>query len=111
MEEALLDHVRDWPAWVEGMTTVGAQAYSVLSVCRAWCALGGRERLSKRAAADRFVGGHPQDADLVVWARDWWYADGSDSEAGRFDEVRDFVVRTTQTVVDAVQKVSPVRRS
>jgi GNAT superfamily N-acetyltransferase len=111
VEEALLDHARDWPTGVESMTTGGAQAYSVLSVCRAWCALVGRERLSKRAAANRFVGGHPQDADLVVWARDWWYADGSDSEAGRFDEVRDFVVRTTQNVVDAVQKVSPVRRS
>ena len=111
VDEALLDHVRDWPTWVESMTTPGAQAYSVLSVCRAWCALVGRERLSKRAAADRFVGDHPQDADLVVWARDWWYANGRDTDASRFDEVQDFVVRTTQTVVDAAQKVSPVRRS
>lgn len=111
VEEALLDHVRDWPTWVEDMTTVGAQAYSVLSVCRAWCALVGRERLSKRAAADRFVGDHPRDADLVVWARDWWYSDGPDTEPSRYDEVRDFVVRTTRSVVDVAQKVSPVRRS
>jgi hypothetical protein len=99
---ALLDHVRDWPSWVEGMTSVGAQSYSVLSMCRAWCALVDGEQLSKRAAADRFTEDHgDQDGDLVRWARDWWYADGSDAEQSRHEQVRDFVVRTSRTVLGA----------
>lgn len=100
---ALLDHVRDWPAWVENMRPVGAQSYSVLSMCRAWCAVVDGEQLSKRAAADRFVTSRPRDADLVTWARDWWYADGSDEEPGRHAEVRDFVVQTSRAILDAAE--------
>jgi hypothetical protein len=88
---ALLDHVRDWPGWVEDMTTIGAQSYSVLSLCRAWCAVVEGEQLSKRGAADRFAAARPAETELVRWARDWWYAAGSDDEPGRHAEVRDFV--------------------
>ena len=97
---ALLEHVRDWPAWVEDMTTVGAQAYAVLSMCRAWGALVEGEQRSKKAAADRFARAHPDDADLVVWARDWWYAGGSDAARSRFGEVRDFVARVSRSLLD-----------
>ena len=105
--EALLDHVRDWPAWVEGMRTVGAQAYSVLSLCRAWCALVCGEQRSKRAAADDFAAARPADDDLVRWAADWWYARGSDDEDGRFEEVRAFVVRTSRAILDITAGVGP----
>ncbi|CAN7224580.1 DUF4111 domain-containing protein [Terrabacter sp. LjRoot27] len=97
--DALVDHVRDWPTWVEDMRTVGAQSYSVLSLCRAWCAVVEGEQLSKRAAADRFVAVRPADADLVEWARDWWYAGGSDGAEGRFAQVSDFVVRTSHSIL------------
>lgn len=98
---ALLGHVRDWPIWVEGMTTVGAQSYSVLSMCRAWCALTHDEQLSKRAAADRFAVDDPDDAGLVGWARDWWYDGGSDEETSRHKQVRDFVIRTSRSIFAA----------
>jgi hypothetical protein len=99
---ALLLHVRDWPTWVEGMRQVGGQAYSVLSTCRAWCALVDGEQLSKRAAADRFAGtAVPGDAELARWARDWWYADGADDEPGRRGEVRDFVDRACRALLAA----------
>lgn len=103
--DALIEHVRDWPTWVEGMTTVGAQSYSVLSLCRAWCALVRGEQLSKRAAADEFASARPEEADLVRWAGDWWYAGGSDDEKGRFEEVRAFVVRTSRAVLDSTAGV------
>lgn len=96
---ALLDHVRDWPTWVEDMRQVGGQSYSVLSLCRAWCAVVEGEQLSKRGAADRFAAARPDDAELVRWARDWWYAAGSDDEPGRRAEVRDFVTRTSRDVL------------
>jgi hypothetical protein len=30
-------------------------------------------------------------AELIVWARDWWYAGGSDGEKSRHGEVTRFV--------------------
>ncbi len=101
LREALLAHVRDWPTWVEEMRPVGAQSYAVLSTCRAWCALVDGEQLSKRAAADRYAVDRPSDAALVAWARDWWYAAGSDDDPGRFQQVREFVVRTCRAILDA----------
>jgi len=59
------------------------------------------EQLSKRAAADEFASARPEEADLVRWAGDWWYAGGSDDEKGRFEEVRAFVVRTSRAVLDS----------
>ncbi len=88
---ALLDHVRDWPDWVLGMTAPGAQAYSVLTVCRAEQRLRYGRQLSKRVAADATVAVRPASAALVTWARDWWYGGGADTDPGRFDEVRAFV--------------------
>ena len=97
---ALLSHVRDWPVWVEDMQHVGGQVYSVLSLCRAWCAVVEGEQLSKRTAADRFAGANPEDAALARWARDWWYAEGSDDEPGRHQEVRAFVRRTCRAILE-----------
>ena len=43
-----------------------------------------RGQLSKRAAADRAAADLVDDAALIRWARDWWYAAGSDyAEPGR----------------------------
>jgi len=95
---ALLDHVRDWPAWVETMTAPGAQAYSVLTMCRAIQRLRHGRQLSKRRAADRTISTDPQWAGLVAWARDWWYAGGADTDPGRFPEVRAFVVEQSARI-------------
>jgi len=94
---ALLDHVRDWPAWVEQMTPPGAQSYSVLTMCRAAQRLLHGRQLSKLQAANRTIETDPQWAALVTWARDWWYAHGEDTDPGRFAEVRAFVVELSPT--------------
>jgi hypothetical protein len=96
---ALLDHVRDWPAWVEQMTAPGAQAYSVLTMCRAVQRLLHGRQLSKRQAADRTVETDPEWAGLVGWARGWWYDQGADTDPGRFAEVRAFVSASSATIV------------
>ena len=88
---ALLDHVRDWPAWVREMTPPGAQSYAVLTLCRAFQRLRNGRQLSKRQAAEQTAAALPRWADLIFWARDWWYDSGQDSDPGRFDEVRAFV--------------------
>jgi hypothetical protein len=96
---ALLDHVRDWPTWVEQMTAPGAQAYSVLTMCRAVQELLHGRRLSKRRAADRTIETDPDRAGLVTWARDWWYDHGADTDPGRFAEVRAFVTDSSATIL------------
>ncbi len=98
---ALLDHVRDWPVWVLGMTAPGAQAYSVLTVCRAEQRLRYGRQVSKLRAADATVAVRPDAAALVGWARDWWYGGGADTDPGRFGEVRSFVTELSAELLAA----------
>ena len=91
VRSALLDHVRDWPTWVTDMTNPGAQSYAVLTLCRAFQRLQYGRQLSKRQAADETVTAHPQWAHLIIWARDWWYDGGRDTDHGNADDVRAFV--------------------
>ncbi|MBO4142598.1 DUF4111 domain-containing protein [Micromonospora tulbaghiae] len=99
VRSALLDHVRDWPAWVTQMTTPGAQSYAVLTLCRAYQRLRNGRQLSKRQAADQTATACPRWAGLVVWARDWWYDSGQDSDPGRFDEIRAFVHEVSAAIL------------
>lgn len=99
VKEALFHHVRDWPVWVREMATPGGQAYAVLSLCRAAVLLETGEQLSKKAAATHVAQGEPGQADVVLWARDWWYESGSDDEPPRTDEVRRFVDETSASLL------------
>ena len=96
---ALLDHVRDWPTWVLEMTPPGAQSYAVLTLCRAYQRLHNGRQLSKRQAAEHTIAALPRWADLIVWARDWWYDSGHDSDPGRVDEVRAFVHEVSAAIL------------
>jgi hypothetical protein len=96
---ALLDHVRDWPVWVMRMTAPGAQSYAVLTICRALQRLQYGRQLSKRRAADQTITVYPRWADLIAWARDWWYCGGQDLDVGHFDDVRRFVSELSATIL------------
>ncbi|AXO37141.1 aminoglycoside adenylyltransferase domain-containing protein [Micromonospora chalcea] len=96
---ALRDHVRDWPAWVLEMTPPGAQSYAVLTLCRAYQRLHNGRQLSKRQAAEQTAAALPRWADLIVWARDWWYGSGQDTDPGRFDDVRAFVHEVSAAIL------------
>jgi hypothetical protein len=91
VRSALLDHVRDWPTWVTRMNTPGAQSYAVLTLCRAFQRLQNGRQLSKRRAADQTIAARPRWAALIIWARDWWYYSGQDTDPGRADDVLAFV--------------------
>lgn len=88
---ALLDHVRDWPTWVRQMHGPGGQAYAVLTLCRALHLATENSQVTKRQAAEDALSALPDWAQLIVWARDWWYVGGSDDEPSRHDEVTEFV--------------------
>ncbi|MEH0971805.1 aminoglycoside adenylyltransferase domain-containing protein [Micromonospora sp. CPCC 205546] len=99
VRSALLDHIRDWPAWVTRMNTSGAQSYAVLTLCRAFQRLKNGQQLSKRQAADRTITARPRWAHLIIWARDWWYDSGPDTDPGRADDVRAFVNELSATIL------------
>ncbi len=88
---AALEHVRDWPTWVQTMTMPGGQAYAVLSLCRALCLFTEGRQVSKRVAADHAAAELPEWAPLISWARCWWYAGGRDDESTRRAESTRFV--------------------
>ncbi|MCZ7436893.1 DUF4111 domain-containing protein [Micromonospora sp. WMMC241] len=96
---ALLDHVRDWPDWVVEMTTPGARSYAVLTLCRAYQRLRCDKQLSKRRAAVPTAAAFPHRADLIGWARDWWYDAGPDGDPGRGDDVPAFVREVSAAVL------------
>ncbi|MFE9657266.1 aminoglycoside adenylyltransferase domain-containing protein [Micromonospora sp. NPDC006431] len=99
LRSALLDHVRDWPTWVIHMTTPGAQSYAVLTICRAFQRLQHGRQLSKRQAADQTITARPRWAHLIIWARDWWYNSGQDTDHGSADDVRAFVNELSATIL------------
>jgi predicted nucleotidyltransferase len=91
IHQVILLHVRAWPEWVRDMQATGAQVYAVLTLCRAMEALATGRQVSKLAAAKAGRSRFPEWSTLIDWAQDWWYNGGSDSDPGRFEDVRRFV--------------------
>jgi aminoglycoside adenylyltransferase-like protein/nucleotidyltransferase-like protein len=91
IHQVVLEHVRAWPEWVQNMQTTGAQAYAVLTLCRAAEALATGRQVSKLAAAKAARSRFREWSALIDWAQNWWYHGGSDLDHGRFEDVRRFV--------------------
>jgi predicted nucleotidyltransferase len=91
IRQVVLQHVRAWPQWVDDTETTGAQAYAVLTLCRAAETLATGRQVSKLVAAHAGTSRFPEWSALIDWARKWWYHGGSDSDQGRFEDVRRFV--------------------
>lgn len=86
------EHAASWPAWVQDSRgRVGAQAYAVLTLCRALHLVDRGEQTSKRRAGSWAQARLPASAELIGWASSWWYDGGTDTDAERFDEVDAFV--------------------
>jgi aminoglycoside adenylyltransferase-like protein len=96
---ALRDHVRDWPSWVVWMTEPGGQSFAVLTMCRAVQRLQHGRQLSKRQAADRTIGSCPEWAELIGWARDWWYSGGRDTDPARPVDTQRFVAEMSAAIL------------
>jgi hypothetical protein len=88
------------------MRTPGAQAYAVLTLCRAAATLDTGRQVSKRAAAAYAAASMPEHAPLIKWARDWWYGSATDADADHFPEVVRFVKSITSVIL---QKHDPRR--
>ena len=91
IHQVVLQHVRAWPEWMRDMQATGAQAYTVLTLCRAAETLATGRLVSKLAAANAGRSRFPEWSALIDWAQDWWYHGGSELDQGRFEDVRRFV--------------------
>lgn len=100
IDQVVLQHVRAWPEWVEEMQHAGGQAYAVLTLCRAAEALATGRQVSKLAGASVGRSGYSEWFELIDWAEQWWYQGGSDTDVGRFEEVRQFVIDVSARLLE-----------
>jgi hypothetical protein len=100
VREVVIEHARQWPAWVEEARTPGFQAYAVLTMCRALAFLRTERQSSKHRAAVSEQEHMPEWRGLISWADDWWYGNGSDLTPHRMNDVRAFVQTASQLVVE-----------
>ena len=91
IHQVVLQHVRAWPESVHDTQATGAQAYAVLTLCRAAETLATGRQVSKLVAAKTGRSRFPEWSALIECAQDWWYHGGSDLDHGRFEDVRRFV--------------------
>ncbi|MBZ2198926.1 aminoglycoside adenylyltransferase domain-containing protein [Occultella gossypii] len=86
------EHAASWPEWVEDARgRTGAQAYSVLTLCRALHLVVEGTQVSKRRAGFWAAARRPESAELIEWAAAWWYDAGPDDAPGRYEDVAAFV--------------------
>ncbi|WP_165962744.1 nucleotidyltransferase domain-containing protein [Occultella glacieicola] len=86
------EHAASWPAWVtDARGRPGAQAYAVLTLCRALHLVTEGTQVSKRRAAAWAAARRLESAELIEWATAWWYDGGTVGAPGRFEEVATLV--------------------
>jgi predicted nucleotidyltransferase len=102
--DAIRDHVRQWPEWVADMHTPGAQAYAVLTLCRARHSLATGRPVSKRAAATWAAATLPAWTDLITWAARSWYEPAGKAQPDRWAEVTRFVDAASAAAEEPVEE-------
>ena len=104
VQSAVIRHLEQWPGWVLDMRSPGAQAYAVLTVCRAAATLESGHQVSKRVGAVQALAAMPDSAALIDWARQWWFDGGSDHDPDRYVEVVEFVQRVGPRLVASYRR-------
>lgn len=91
--QVVREHAQAWPVWVEDAHTRGAQAYAILTLCRALYTVHHRGQASKPQAAAWAAAYLPEWAALIRQALVWRRtpADPSVDHAATLDAARRFV--------------------
>jgi hypothetical protein len=100
VRKVVVEHARQWPAWLGEARSPGFQAYAVLTLCRVLALLRTGRQWSKHQAALSEQEQMPEWRGLIRWADDWWYGDGSDAAPQRLDDVTAFVQLASQQAVE-----------
>jgi hypothetical protein len=100
VREVVIEHARQWPAWLEGASNPEFQAYAVLTMCRALAFLSTGRQRSKHAAAlwgQEFM---PEWRGLIGWADACWSGNDCDTTSDRLSEVTAFVQTTSRLAIE-----------
>jgi predicted nucleotidyltransferase len=100
VREVVIEHARQWPAWLGDARTPGFQAYAVLTMCRVLAFLRTGRQWSKHMAAVSEQEHMPEWRGLISWADDWWYGNGSDLTPHRSSDVTTFVQSASRLAVE-----------
>ena len=69
--QTVKEHTENWNEWVKGMYRKAAQAYAILTMCRAYYAFKNGDQVSKRQAAEWVKKEFPQYSKLIQDALVW----------------------------------------
>lgn len=78
--ESVKDHTKSWDKWVKNMHSKKAQAYAILTLCRAFYAVKNGEQISKEQAAEWVKKELPLWSKLIDMALEWRKEKGRDIE-------------------------------
>lgn len=100
--QTVQDHALLWPLWVHDMREPKAQAYAVLTMCRALYALEFGDQPSKQRAAHWVQSRWPQWAALIQQALAWRVARSEDLPDGEsvFPETERFVTFAANVIAE-----------
>jgi aminoglycoside adenylyltransferase-like protein len=100
VREVVVEHARQWPAWLTDTPSPGFSAYAVLTMCRVLAFLRTGRQTSKHRAAVSERELMPEWRGLISWADDWWYGNSSDLTPPRTGDVTAFVRSASQLAVE-----------
>jgi Aminoglycoside adenylyltransferase, C-terminal domain len=100
VREVVIEHARQWPAWLDGARNPEFQAYAVLTMCRALAFLETGRQSSKHAAAVWAQELLPGWRELITWADACWYGSAPEVTPDRTSDVTAFVQSTSRLIVE-----------
>ena len=100
VREVVIEHARQWPAWLDGASGPEFQAYAVLTMCRALAFLSTGRQWSKHAAAGWAQELLPEWRGLIIWADACWYGSAPEMTSDRTSDVMAFVQSTSWLIVE-----------
>ena len=96
VREVVIEHARQWPAWLKGAPAPEFQAYAVLTMCRALAFLRTGRQQSKHAAAVWGQEFMPGWRGLIRWADDCWSGSDCGTTPDLLSDVTAFVQSTSR---------------
>ena len=100
VREVVIEHARQWPAWLEGASGPEFQAYAVLTMCRALAFLSTGRQRSKHAAAVWGQEFMPEWRGLIRWADECWSGNDCGTTPDRLSDVTAFVQTTSRLATE-----------
>ena len=98
--QSVKDHAQSWNKWVRNMHTRSAQAYSILTMCRALYAYTKGDQTSKRKAASWAQKKLPQWTNIIQDALAWRESNDKRMDKAAYSQTEQFVSYVRNQILD-----------